>query len=52
MRFGLKNSKVLTLDEIGKRYSLTRERIRQIEKTAISKIKNCSDGKIYFVQNN
>ncbi len=52
MRFGLENSKVLTLDEIGKRYSLTRERIRQIEKTAISKIKNCSDGKIYFAQDN
>ena len=38
LRFGIDNSEVLTLDEIGKRYKLTRERIRQIEKKALKKI--------------
>ncbi|MDD4607002.1 MAG: sigma factor-like helix-turn-helix DNA-binding protein [Patescibacteria group bacterium] len=32
-------NKVLTLDKIGKSYGLTRERIRQIEKRAVDKIK-------------
>tara|TARA_Y100001970_G_scaffold263221_1_gene348452 strand:+ start:1599 stop:2600 length:1002 start_codon:yes stop_codon:yes gene_type:complete len=38
LRFGIDNSQILTLDEIGKRYNLTRERIRQIEKKALKKI--------------
>ncbi len=52
MRFGLENTNVLTLDEIGQKYGLTRERIRQIEKTAIVKIRNCAEGKQLFVLNN
>jgi len=32
MRFGLDGKKPMTLDEVGKELSLTRERIRQIEK--------------------
>ena len=38
LRFGINNSGVLTLDEIGRRFNLTRERIRQIEKKALKKI--------------
>ena len=38
LRFGINNSEVLTLDEIGRRFNLTRERIRQIEKKALKKI--------------
>lgn len=45
MRFGLDNSKVYTLDEIGIKFDLTRERIRQIEKTAINKIRQSDFGK-------
>lgn len=38
LRFGINNSEILTLDEIGRRFTLTRERIRQIEKKALRKI--------------
>lgn len=46
MRFGIGYERALTLDEVGKRFSLTRERIRQIEKSALEKIKNSSSGTI------
>ena len=46
MRFGIGYENALTLDEVGKRFSLTRERIRQIEKSALEKIKNSSSGTI------
>lgn len=39
LRFGLKDGVSLTLEEIGRRYGLTRERIRQIEKKALDKLK-------------
>jgi RNA polymerase primary sigma factor len=39
MRFGLDDGKPKTLDEIGKVYGVTRERIRQVEQIARSKIK-------------
>lgn len=38
-RFGLANSKKVTLEYIGKSYNLTRERIRQIENIAINKVR-------------
>jgi len=38
-RFGLNNSNILTLEEIGEKLKLTRERIRQIEMIAIKKLK-------------
>lgn len=38
-RFNLDNSKKHTLEEIGKDFSVTRERVRQIEKNALSKMK-------------
>jgi RNA polymerase primary sigma factor len=40
LRFGLENDSPLTLEEIGKRYGLTRERIRQIEKEGLGKLRN------------
>lgn len=39
-RFGLDNRNILTLEEIGEKMKLTRERIRQIEMIAIKKLKN------------
>jgi len=40
MRYGFGNSTVHTLDEIGSKFGVTRERIRQIEKSALKKIAN------------
>lgn len=40
MRFGLANGTPMTLEEIGKRFSVTRERIRQIEARALSKMRH------------
>lgn len=39
MRFGIGYESPYTLDEIGKKFKLTRERIRQIEKKALERIK-------------
>lgn len=39
MRFGLKNGVVYTLEEIGKKFNITRERIRQIQLKALKKIR-------------
>lgn len=39
MRFGIGYENAYTLDEIGKKFALTRERIRQIEKKALERIK-------------
>ncbi len=38
MRFGIDQETTNTLDEIGKKFNLTRERIRQIEKGALKKL--------------
>ena len=46
MRFGIGYENAFTLDEVGKRFSVTKERIRQIEKSALEKIKNSSSGTI------
>lgn len=40
LRFGIGLNTTYTLDEIGKKFNLTRERIRQIEKVALSKLAN------------
>ena len=40
MRFGLDTQVDLTLEEVGKNFSVTRERIRQIEAKAIKKMKH------------
>lgn len=39
MRFGLDDGKAKTLEEIGKRFRVTRERIRQIEARALHKLR-------------
>ncbi|MEI6326710.1 MAG: sigma-70 family RNA polymerase sigma factor [Candidatus Roizmanbacteria bacterium] len=40
MRFGLEDGKSKTLEEVGKEFKVTRERIRQIEAKAIRKLKH------------
>ncbi len=40
MRFGLDDNKPKTLEEVGKEFKVTRERIRQIEAKAIRKLKH------------
>jgi RNA polymerase primary sigma factor len=40
MRFGIDTEKDLTLEEVGKTFSVTRERIRQIEAKALKKLKH------------
>jgi RNA polymerase sigma factor (sigma-70 family) len=43
LRFGLLDNQPLTLDEVGRRYNVTRERIRQIEAKALTKLRHpCS----------
>ena len=43
LRFGLEGDQPLTLDEVGRRYNVTRERIRQIEAKALTKLRHpCS----------
>ncbi|MSO86652.1 MAG: sigma-70 family RNA polymerase sigma factor [Acidimicrobiia bacterium] len=43
LRFGLEGGHPLTLDEVGRRYNVTRERIRQIEAKALTKLRHpCS----------
>ena len=39
LRFGLDGEKELTLEEVGKRFKVTRERIRQLEYLALGKIR-------------
>ena len=40
LRFGLMDGKAKTMEEVGKMYKLTRERIRQIENKALRKLRN------------
>ncbi len=42
MRYGLDNGIPRTLDEVGRHFSLTRERIRQIESKALAKLRHPS----------
>jgi len=46
MRFGIGFETTFTLDEIGKHFKLTRERIRQIEKRALEKLEDSDVGVI------
>ena len=40
LRFGLKDGRPRTLEEVGQHFNVTRERIRQIEGKALSKLRN------------
>ena len=46
MRFGLADGLPKTLDEIGKVYGVTRERIRQIESKTMSKLRHPSRSQV------
>ncbi|PYV45279.1 MAG: hypothetical protein DMG06_03130, partial [Acidobacteria bacterium] len=46
LRYGFGDGGEYTLEEIGKRFTLTRERIRQIEKEALSKLKYSAQNRL------
>lgn len=46
LRFGLEDNKTHTLDEIGKKYGLSRERIRQVESRAMTKLRHPNRAKM------
>lgn len=45
LRFGLKDGVIRTLDDVGTHFNLTRERIRQLEARALSKLRHPSRGR-------
>jgi RNA polymerase primary sigma factor len=45
MRFGLENGKSHTLEEVGREFAVTRERIRQIEAKPLAKLRKHKDSK-------
>jgi len=40
LRFGLDNGRTYTLEEVGQKFGLTRERIRQIESKALRRLRH------------
>ena len=40
MRFGIEEKRDYTLEELGRQFGITRERIRQIQNTALRKVKH------------
>ena len=45
LRFGLQDGRMRTLEEVGKEFDVTRERIRQIEAKALRKLRHPSRSK-------
>ncbi len=45
LRFGLDDGRARTLEEVGKEFKVTRERIRQIEAKALRKLRHPSRSK-------
>ena len=45
LRYGLEDGQVRTLEEVGKEFKVTRERIRQIECKALRKLRHISRSK-------
>jgi RNA polymerase primary sigma factor len=43
LRYGLNGQEPWTLDKVGRRYKVTRERVRQIQETALSKLRQLVD---------
>ena len=48
LRFGLDGSEPYTLEELGKLYRVTRERVRQLEKSALNKIRSSEEGRSLY----
>ena len=44
LRYGLNGEHPRTLDEVGRMFAVTRERIRQIENHALRKLRSLADG--------
>ena len=42
MRFGLRDGKIRTLEQVGRHFDVTRERIRQLETKALAKLRQPS----------
>lgn len=47
-RYGLFNVEKKTLEELGEEYHLTKERIRQIQGSALKKLKSCMELRLYL----
>lgn len=45
LRFGLQDGRMRTLEEVGREFQVTRERIRQIEAKALRKLRHPSRSK-------
>ena len=45
LRFGLEDGRMRTLEEVGREFNITRERIRQIEAKALRKLRHPSRSK-------
>ena len=45
LRFGIEDGRTRTLEEVGKEFKVTRERIRQIEAKALRKLRHPSRSK-------
>ena len=45
LRFGLEDGKQHTLEEVGQEFTVTRERIRQIEAKALAKLRKHKDAR-------
>ena len=50
--FGIGDETAHTLEEIGQRFNLTRERVRQIKEKALRRLKHCSRSKRLKVYRN
>ena len=48
LRFGLEDGRSRTLEEVGKEFMVTRERIRQIEAKALRKLRHPSRSKFSY----
>jgi RNA polymerase primary sigma factor len=44
--YGLNDMQPMTLEEIGERFSLTRERVRQIKEKATKRLRYCSSSEV------
>ncbi|EKE19780.1 MAG: sigma-70 region 4 protein [uncultured bacterium] len=47
-RWGVFNSHALTLEEIGKKHNITRERVRQVIREVLKKVREKKDDEIFF----